>query len=238
VVNFNDVKERVGFEDAIKLLGITLTEGESNGVKVFRGPCPHCQTGGQRALVVTPTKGFYCFSKKAGGDVIQLAAHVRGTSVKDAAEWLLKPAQEQNMNSRPGGLKPLEYLDARHEKVLALVTEETALFLGMGYSSKGIMRGTVAIPIHEIDGTLIAYVGIEEDGTYRFPNGFPRTAHIFNIHRVIANDVHLMPSVEDCLRAMENGIDQPICFFNNCIDPIQLKALADILENKKATLIV
>ena len=237
MVNFNDVKERVTFEDAIKLLSITLTEGESNGKKVFRGPCPHCQTGGARALVVTPGVGFYCFSKKAGGDVIALAAHVRGTSVKEAAEWLLKPAAEQTIApSQPGGLKPLDYLDPTHERVLAIVTEETARFVGMGYASKGIMRGTVAIPIHDETGKLIAYVGIEEDGTYRFPTGFLRTAHIFNIHRVMTSEVHLMPTVEDTLRAMENGIDQAICFFHDGIDPIQLKALADILENKKATL--
>lgn len=236
MVNFNDVKERVSFEDAIKLLGITLTAGESNGKKVFRGPCPHCQTGGLRALVVTPDKGFYCFSQKAGGDVIALAAHVRGSSVKEAAEWLLKPSSEQTMNAQPSGLKPLDYLDPTHEKVLAIVSEETARFIGMGWSSKGVMRGTVAIPIHDEGGTLIAYVGVEADGTYRFPTGFLRTAHIFNIHRVITNEVHLMPTVEDCLRAMENGIEQPICFFHDGIDPIQLKALAEILENKRATL--
>jgi len=238
LVNFNDVKERVSFEDAIKLLGITLTEGESNGKKVYRGPCPHCQTGGARALVVTPDKGFYCFSKKAGGDVIQLAAHVRGSSVKEAAEWLLSPGKEQNTNIEPGGLKPLEYLDPTHERVLAIVSEETARFVGMGYASKGIMRGTVAIPIHDIDGKLIAYAGIEEDGAYRFPAGFLRSAHIFNIHRVITGEAYLLPTVEDVLRAMENGIDQPICFFNAGIDPIQLKALADILDGRTTTLVV
>ena len=238
MVNFNDVKEKVDFEAAIKLLGITLTEGESNGKKVFRGACPHCQTGGARALVVTPDKGFYCFSNKAGGDVIQLAAHIRGVSVKEAAEWLLKPEQEQPVNVQPGGLKPLDYLDPTHEKVLAIVSEETARFVGMGWASKGVMRGTVAVPIHDIDGKLTAYVGIEEDGTYRFPTGFLRTAHIFNIHRVITGEAYLLPTVEDVLRAMENGIDQPICFFNTGIDPIQLKALADILDTRTTTLLI
>ena len=238
MVNFNDVKERVGFEDAIKLLGITLTEGESNGKKVYRGACPHCQTGGQRALVVTPGTGFYCFSKKAGGDVIALAAHIRNTSVKEAAEWLVKPDKEQTTNTQPGGLKPLDYLDPSHERVLAIVSEETARFIGMGYASKGIMRGTVAIPIHDNDGTLIAYVGIEEDGTYRFPTGFLRTAHIFNIHRVMTGEVYLLPTVEDVLRATENGVEQAICFFTTGIDPVQLRTLADTLENKQATLLL
>ena len=238
MVNFNDVKERVSFEDAIKLLGINLAEGESNGKKVFRGACPQCQTGGQRALVVTPGTGFYCFSKKAGGDVIALAAHIRGSSVKEAAEWLLKPTQESPAISLSGGLKPLDYLDPTHERVLAIVSEETARFVGMGWASKGVMRGTVAVPIHDIDGTLTGYVGIEEDGTYRFPTGFLRTAHIFNIHRVITGEAYLLPTVEDVLRAMENGIDQPICFFNTGIDPIQLKALADILDTRTTTLLI
>jgi transposase len=55
----------------------------------YRGGCPACQTGGDRALVVTPAKGlFYCFAKKSGGDLIALTAHIRGIPVKDAADEL------------------------------------------------------------------------------------------------------------------------------------------------------
>jgi hypothetical protein len=236
VVNFVDVKEQVSLPDAVKVLGLVMTEKEG----VFRGACPSCNAGGARALVVTPGKGFFCFHAKKGGDVISLAAHIKGIELKAAAEFLAgkgtKTPSEPAPSSQPGGLKPLDYLDPTHEKSLAIVGEETARVVGMGYAPRGIMRGTVAVPLYDLDGTLAAYVGIEEDGRYRFPSGFPYTAHIFGAQRIITNEVYLLPTVEDCLKALENGIDQAICFFTNSIDPIQLKALADLLEDKKATL--
>jgi hypothetical protein len=39
---------------------------------------------------------------------------------------------------------------------------ETAKALGIGYASKGLMRGTVAVPIRLEDGTLTGYLGITE----------------------------------------------------------------------------
>lgn len=236
MANFNEVKEKVSLPDAIKLLSLSLTEKEG----VFRGKCPTCNAGGERALVVTPGKGFYCFHKKQGGDVIALASHIRGIPVKEAAEWLLKPTEESATSTLTTsvGLKPLDYLDPTHEKVLEIVSEETARFWQMGYANKGIMRGTVAVPLYDAQGVLVAYVGIEADGSYRFPANFPSTAHIFNANRIITNEVYLLPTVQDVLRASESGIDQAICFFNTLIDPVQLKALADLLEDRKSLLIL
>ena len=236
MVAFSDVKEKVTFSDAIKLLSLTLTEGEKDGQPVYRGKCPTCKSGGDRALVVTPAKGFYCFAKKAGGDVIALTAHIRGIDVKAAAEWLTTPTKGQVVSASTPGLKPLDYLDPKHEKVLEIVTEETAHYFGMGYAPKGIMRGTVAVPLHDPDGNLIAYVGLEDP--YRVPAGFLKTQHIFNAHRITDGEVYLLPTVEDVLRAMENGIDNAVCFLVTGIDPVQLHLLADLLETKQARLIL
>jgi DNA primase len=69
----------------MQMLGLNLVLHGSQ----YRGGCPVCKTGGDRALIVTPAKGlFHCFAKKAGGDAIALTAHIRGTSVKDAADQL------------------------------------------------------------------------------------------------------------------------------------------------------
>lgn len=233
MVSFASVKETVSLVEGVKRLGLTLTEKDG----VLRGKCPACNAGGERALVVTPHRGFYCFNKKQGGDVIALVSHIKGIAVKDAAEWLAT-APTGNGTIQPGGLKPLDYLDPTHEKSLAIVGEETARIFEMGYAPKGIMRGSVAVPLHDPAGTLVAYVGIEEDGTYRFPSGFPSSAHIFNLHRVVRNDVYLLPTVGDVLRAHENGVDQAICFLTADIDPVQLKSLADVLEERHAVLIL
>ena len=84
-IDFATVKEQVPIEQAIERLGLSLKE--RNGQ--WRGPCPACQSGGERALVVTPAKrAFYCFGGRVGGDVIAFVAHIRDCSMKDAAEFL------------------------------------------------------------------------------------------------------------------------------------------------------
>lgn len=84
-VDFEAVKTTVKIEEAAQALGLKLLK---SGVQ-FRSPCPTCNTGGPRALVVTPQKGlFYCFASQEGGDVISLACHVRNCEPKDAAMYL------------------------------------------------------------------------------------------------------------------------------------------------------
>lgn len=232
MVSFNDVKEKVSFPDAVKLLSLNLTERDG----IYRGKCPACNAGRDRALVITPGKGFYCFQAKKGGDVIALAAHIRGIPVKEAAEFLVgegtgKPVGQPAPGTPPPlGLKPLAHLEHQHERVQAIISEETAIQLGVGYTNKGIMRGTVAVPIHDPVGTLIAYVGIEEDGFYRFPAGFLPTQHLFNAHRVLGGEVHIVPTVEDVLRAYDQGIIDCVCFLRVTIAPGQLRLLADWLD--------
>ena len=66
---------------------------------------------------------------------------------------------------REGGeqFAPLAYLDPAHEAVEMLgLDAETAKALGIGYAPKGILRGTIAVPIRLEDGTLAGYIGITE----------------------------------------------------------------------------
>lgn len=71
---------------------------------------------------------------------------------------------------------------------------ETAEHFGIGYCSRGILRGTIAIPIHNANGDLVAYAGrrlkpqqIAEHGKYRFPKGFARDLELYNLHRATAH---------------------------------------------------
>jgi hypothetical protein len=60
-------------------------------------------------------------------------------------------------------LKPLEYLEAENPAVVAAGFDpEEAAKLGIGYAGKGIMRGTVAVPIRDETGTLLGYIGVTE----------------------------------------------------------------------------
>lgn len=70
------------------------------------------------------------------------------------------------------------------------LASETIEHFGVGYCSRGIMRGCIAIPIHDEDGTLVAYAGrrlkpksIDEHGKYKLPKGFRKELVLYNLHR-------------------------------------------------------
>jgi DNA primase len=169
-IDFQQLKETVKIEAVFPLLGLALKQyGEQ-----WRGPCPACQSGGDRALVVTPAKAaFYCFAARHGGDVIAFVAHIKSLAMKEAAQLIAQDSGSQPgskvLASQPtlaltvpqkekAGFNPLTYLLASHPLVQCLgVSAETAAHFGAGFAPRGILRGRLAIPIHDRHGTLIAY---------------------------------------------------------------------------------
>ena len=161
MVDFKELKARFNIEQVADLLGIPLKRSGD----ALRGPCPACDSGGERAVVVTPAKSvFYCFAGKEGGDILSLVAHIRKCDVKEAARWLDGSQESRPQPTATGnpGLKPLD-LEHDHPAVVALGFEpEDAHQLGIGFAARGIMKGLVAIPIRLPTGELAGYVGVEE----------------------------------------------------------------------------
>jgi hypothetical protein len=184
-IDFSDLKQRVDVTVVADMLGLKLVfNPEANQ---WRGACPRCKDGGDRALAVTPGKGYYCFAEKRGGDCIALAAHVLSVSMRDAARRIVEledgregahdsassepPTEERNASP----LQPLSYLLYEHDAVQELgLDPETAEKLGIGYAKKGIMRGRVAIPIRVADGSLVGYCGYAPglDPSLKLPKTF------------------------------------------------------------------
>jgi|SRR5579871_1468223 len=175
-LDFAAIKEAVSIEEAVRRLNLRTRKAGNQ----FRAPCPACKQGGDRALAITPAKSlFYCFAGSTGGDQIALVAHIMGKSVKEAAEWLAGtrfPSEKGDVSSNstvrkdhatgspsPEGFPELEYLEPAHEAVEALgLPVEVAQALGAGYAPKGVLRGTVAIPLRLPSGVLIGYAGATE----------------------------------------------------------------------------
>jgi DNA primase len=176
-LDFAALKEAVSFASVVELLDLKLKRSGNQ----WRGPCPACNSGGDRALVVTEGKGFFCFALKRGGDQIALAAHVLDLPARDAAQELAERAgivaegKSTSTGTRTVGtvpesegvggskLSPLSYLEHDHEAVHAVGFDpEKAKAMGIGYAPRGIMRGTVAIPIRDEHGTLLGYIGVTD----------------------------------------------------------------------------
>lgn len=244
-VDFAALKERVAIESVIAPLGLALKE--RNGQ--WRGPCPACKTGGGRALVVTPAKrAFYCFGGHTGGDVIALVAHIHGSSMKEAAAFLAEDGgkgkrtaetntvPEERSKEAARSLQPLSYLLPEHDGVQKLgVSVETCRAFGAGYAPKGILRGRLAIPVHDWEGTLVAYCGralCDESPTLAFPNGFKPGEHIFGAHRVDGAELMLVRDPLEAMTASQNGIENVVAFLTDVVSAEQLQRLAALMDEK------
>ena len=71
------------------------------------------------------------------------------------------------------------------------LTLETIVDFGVGFCAKGMMSGRIAIPIHNVDGEVVAYTGRWPGeppvGTpkYKLPPGFRKSLELFNLDRVV-----------------------------------------------------
>ena len=134
-------------------------------------------------------------------------------------------------------MSPLSYLQADHEKVVGLgVLSDTAAHFECGHAPKGIMRGKLAIPIHDRDGRLIAYCGRSYEGKeLSFPAGLKSEEHIFNGHRAIEGDLYLTRDPLEVLLAYENGVENVVSFLTDTIQPPQLEMLASLMGQRGCT---
>lgn len=80
--------------------------------------------------------------------------------------------------------------DHPHLTEVRKLRPETIAAFEVGYCSRGILRGTIAIPIHDEHGVLVAYAGrrlkaqaIREKGKYVLPRGFRKQLVLYNFHR-------------------------------------------------------
>jgi DNA primase len=84
------------------------------------------------------------------------------------------------------GLDPLHpYLKERG------LSKETIADFGLGFCMKGMFKDTVAIPIHNQKGEIVAYAGRwpgdppEGEGKYKLPPNFHKSFELFNFHRAL-----------------------------------------------------
>ena len=93
------------------------------------------------------------------------------------------------------------YLDKRG------FSKETIAHFGIGFCSKGLLAGRIAIPVHSADGKLLGYCGrivddnliSEEEPRYKFPPKRKRNGVLFEFHKllVLYNSHRIKAPVDD-----------------------------------------
>jgi DNA primase len=101
------------------------------------------------------------------------------------------------------GIAYCEYLEKRG------ISKELAEKFGVGFfPGKGSMAGRVVIPIHNEKGELLAYCGRaigNEEPKYKLPNGFAKSAVIYNLHNITVDSVTLTEGFFSTIKVVQAG---------------------------------
>ncbi len=125
-----------------------------------------------------------------------------------------------------------------HERSLA---PETVAEFGLGFCPKGTMSGRIVIPIRNPAGELVGYCGRwpgippEERPKYKLPNGFRKSAEVFNLDRALAEQQGLpLVVVEgffDVMKLWQHGFHRVVSIMGSSLSSQQetllLEASAD-----------
>lgn len=156
----------------------------------------------------------------------------KGTGSKRKADS--KPAvplPENDAPNKPLGFR-LEKLDQAHPYLAERgLTPETIAEFGLGYCAKGMMANRIAIPIHNLDGKVVAYAGripgepSDDTAKYKLPQGFRKSLELFNIHRAIKEPAEsalvIVEGFFDCLKLHQNGCRKVVALMGSTLSPAQ-----------------
>lgn len=151
-----------------------------------------------------------------------------------------KPAEKKIEKAKVN--PPLDFklrLNPRHPYLKERgLEEETIRHFGIGYCSKGLLEGMIAVPIHNEKGELVAYAGRrtdEQEPKYKLPLGFSKSQVIYNLHRVKGYfRLALVEGFFDVFKLYQNGYPNAVALMGSTISNKQ----ASILEKTGKRIIV
>jgi len=165
------------------------------------------------------------------------AAVAASTSAEVAAVLSESPTANEAFGKELKGLRyDVPFLEQRG------LSAERAKYWGVGYCSRGLMKGRIIVPIKNRAGEIVAYVGrsLKEDdpeGKFRFPKGFRKSLELFGAER-IARDAETRDAVvkyglivvEGCMDAInlvEKGFKNTVSTLGSDVSPQQRSLLVD-----------
>ena len=212
-IDFRTVKERGRFDAVLRRYRLVTPGGCAQHFVL----CPFHRETDPSCRIDHVRNRFRCFGCGANGSILDFVARLENTSIKEAAELVASwcgvtdetggsvdarasanqrviYGSAQRTRAVPTRNQPLRMslnLDPTHPYLAGRgLSPETIEQFGLGFCDRGLMRGRIAIPIHDEEGRLIAYAGRwavegvpEGRSRYLLPRGFQKQIVLFNLHR-------------------------------------------------------
>ncbi|WP_420266992.1 CHC2 zinc finger domain-containing protein [Candidatus Magnetominusculus dajiuhuensis] len=273
-VDFKAVKDTITMEMVLDHYGLTAELKQSG--KNLVGCCPIHQGVNPRQFSVNLDKNiFNCFGNcNGGGNVIDFASKMENVDTRQAAlllkDWFLSdktppPAKEaaktttelvrKESNPTEEPQEPINPPLTFELKTLVLdhpffsqhgLLAETVKHFGLGFCQRGSLKGRIAIPIHDVQGQLVAYCGravddeqAKNEGKYKLPANFHKSSVIYNLQR--QKDVDTLIIVESYLsvwRLYQAGFENAVALMGSSLSTYQDELLVNTLgSNGKVILL-
>jgi len=230
-INFKELRERLRFGDVLRHYGIEVRRRGDQHQGPCPLPGHTSRKGAPSFSANLERGIFQCFGCGAKGNALEFACLMEGADLGDGnairkvaiklqQALFTEDAKEQPkgksaMPARPA-VEPkgpaavvnapldfeLKHLEHVHPSLTGRGFEHrTNAHFGVGFCSRGLLGGRIAIPIHDHDGRLVGYAGmVADDGAvsegnprYLFPpervregvrHAFDRSLLLYNGHRV------------------------------------------------------
>lgn len=128
------------------------------------------------------------------------------------------------------------------------LTEATVKSYGVGYCSRGCLRGHLAIPIRNRQGELVAYIGRwpgeppAGHSKYKLPKGFRKSLELFNLDRALHADssqpLLVVEGVFDCLNLVQLGYPRTVALLGSSLSERQEALLREAAGPRGAILLL
>jgi DNA primase len=158
------------------------------------------------------------------------------------------PVQEKNTPNKPLKFR-LEKLEREHPYLTERgLTLETIISFGVGYCGKGMMAERIAIPIHNEEGNVVAYVGRwpgEPPGDtpkYKLPPGFRKSLELFNIDRAVKEPADtplvIVEGFFDCMKLHQHGCRKVVALMGSTMSAAQEDLIRKHTDSKSQVIVM
>ena len=158
------------------------------------------------------------------------------------------PAAENNAPNKPLKFR-LEKLERDHPYLAERgLTLETIVDFGVGYCAKGMMAERIAIPIHNQEGGVVAYVGrwpeenAEDIPKYKLPPGFRKSLELFNIDRAIKEPADkplvIVEGFFGCMKLHQHGCRKVVALMGSTMSTAQEDLIRKHTDRKSQVIVM